>query len=372
MVDRDTSARLMARALELAERGWGRVQPNPMVGAVLAQEGEVVGEGWHAEFGGPHAEIAALEAAGERARGATMYVSLEPCAHDGKTPPCTRAILSAGVSALVYGANDPHPRAAGGAALLRAAGLVVQGPVAAPEVRAQNAAFFHAFGSDRPFVALKLAVSLDGRLGRPGEETPVTGAEARAAVHTLRAGYGAIVVGSGTALADDPELTARGDVVPAAPPVRAVLASRCALDPSAKLFASGAPGSAWVFCAPDADPTLRRGLEERGARVVPVAAGDDGLNLRAVLTALGEHPVQSVLFEGGGRVAGSLLAADLVDRLHLFVAPRIFGPDGVPAVAGPGLPLTDPGGTGRGWRVTGLRPRGSDVEIVWDRVRGEG
>lgn len=372
------------RACELAERGWGRVGPNPMVGAVVVRDGVAVGEGWHAEYGGPHAEVVALRAAGEAARGADLYVSLEPCAHHGKTPPCTEAILAAGVARLIYGAADPDPRAGGGARLLRERGVLVEGPAAPERVRALNAPFFHAFEAERPFLALKLAVSLDGKLGRAGEETPVTGPAARAAALDLRAGYDAILVGANTARVDDPALTARGSVRPLRPPVRAVLDTGATLDPaSALLAAAEADGPAWVFAAEDAPAARERALASAGARVVRVPRASSGLSLPDVLAELAAHGVHAVLCEGGGILAASLLEAGFVDRLHLFLAPVRFGPAGVPAfpaalgAASPpsgSAPARDrpaaaiPPGTGGAWRVTRLRAHGPDVEVVWDRV----
>ncbi|HVH13374.1 MAG TPA: bifunctional diaminohydroxyphosphoribosylaminopyrimidine deaminase/5-amino-6-(5-phosphoribosylamino)uracil reductase RibD, partial [Longimicrobium sp.] len=207
------------RAIELAWRGWGRVAPNPLVGCVIVRDdGEVVGEGWHSEYGQAHAEVEALRAAGEAARGATAYVSLEPCSHHGKTPPCTDALIAAGVRSVVFGGFDPNPRARGGAEVLRAAEIDVAGGVEEAAVRDQNAVFFHAHspaGADRPFVALKLAMSLDARIAdRDGGSVWITGPEARAETHRLRAGYDAVAVGIGTARADDPQLTVRDIPVP--------------------------------------------------------------------------------------------------------------------------------------------------------------
>ncbi len=370
----------MDLACELAERGWGRVEPNPMVGAVVVRDGAVLGEGWHAEFGAPHAEIVALERAGAGARGADLYVSLEPCAHHGKTPPCTDAILAAGVARVVYGAADPHPRAGGGAAALRERGVKVEGPVAPERVRALNAAFFHRFESARPFVALKLAVSLDGRLGRRGEETRVTGPLARAAALDLRAGYDAVMVGAITARVDDPALTARGSIRPRHPPVRAVLDSDAALDSGAALLGAGADdGPAWVFVAQDAPGARVRALADAGARVVGVPRAPSGLSLEDVLAAFAAHGVRSVLCEGGGVLAASLLQARLVDRLHLFLAPVRYGPEGVPAfpesasaeARGADRARVGSGAIGLGpgdaWRVPRLRAHGPDAEVVWDR-----
>jgi len=207
--------RYMRRALELAEAGWGHVHPNPLVGAVVVRDGVVVGEGYHTAFGAPHAEVEALRAAGERARGSTVYVTLEPCAHHGKTPPCTDALLTAGAARVVYAAEDPGQDAGGGGAVLAARGVDVSAGVERAAARRQNAAFFHALERRRCYVALKYGMSLDGRLARgAGQRTVVTGPESHAQVHRLRAGFDAIMVGGETARVDDPLLTARGDIEP--------------------------------------------------------------------------------------------------------------------------------------------------------------
>ena len=353
----------MARALALAVRGWGRVQPNPMVGAVIVRDGGVVGEGWHEAFGGEHAEVVALRDAGDAARGADLYVTLEPCAHHGKTPPCTDAIVAAGIRRVIFGAADPHPRAAGGARSLAERGVAVEGPVATDAVRAQNAAFFHRLAGHGPFVALKLALSLDGKLGLKGEETRVTGAEAREAALDLRAGFDAILVGAGTARVDDPELTARGSVRPRTPPIRAVADTEARLATDARLLRAGG-GPVWVFVAEDAEGPHRERLERAGARVVPVPRAPGGLRIASILDAFAAAGAGAVLCEGGGRLAGSILRDRLAHRLHVFLAPRVFGARGVPA-----FPLgEDDAGTGVAWRVTRLARRGDDAEIVWDRA----
>jgi diaminohydroxyphosphoribosylaminopyrimidine deaminase / 5-amino-6-(5-phosphoribosylamino)uracil reductase len=203
----------MRRALELARRGWGQVRPNPMVGAVVVREGRVVGEGWHTAYGSAHAEVEAIRAAGSETRGATLYVSLEPCSHHGRTPPCTDAVREAGIARLVFAASDPNPLARGGAEILREHGVEVWGGVLEEEARELNAAFFHRFGADgsRPWVELKLALSLDARVADlEGRSAWITGPDSREEVHRLRAGHDAVAVGIGTALADDPLLTVRG------------------------------------------------------------------------------------------------------------------------------------------------------------------
>mgnify|MGYP001264638079 CR=1 FL=1 len=354
----------MRRALELAERGWGRVHPNPLVGAVVVRDGEVVGEGFHGEYGGPHAEVVALAAAGERARGGTLYVTLEPCAHHGKTPPCTEAVLAAGIARVVYGAEDPNPVARGGAARLAARGVEVVGGIEREAVRVQNAAFFHAVERRTTFVALKYALSLDARLSEePDRPTGVTGQAARAEVHRLRAGFDGIMVGIGTALADDPLLTVRGDVQPRRPPVRLVVDTEARLPPGSRLASTTREVPVWLFCAEDSPSERRAALEQAGVRVLPVPRGSSGLRLDAVLERLWAEDVRSVLCEGGGRLGASLLAQDRVQRLFLFYAPRLFGEPGPPA-----FPGTFPADVARGWELRRVSDIGGDALLLLDRI----
>ena len=270
----------MERALELAERGRGTTHPNPVVGAVVVRDGEVVGEGWHERKGGPHAEVAALAAAGERARGATLYVTLEPCAHHGSTPPCTRTVIDSGVAKVVAGSLDPNPEAAGGFDLLRAAGVEVE-HADSFAARAQNEAWRKWITQQRPFVVLKLAQTLDGRLTVPGTRW-VSNEASRRRVHELRAQVDAVAVGMGTVRADDPRLTARG-----------VEAAR---QPRRLVFGAG-PSELEVRSGP---------LDEE-------------------LRTLAAEGVQSLLLEGGPTLATSFLRAGLVDKVMLFVAPRVAG-----------------------------------------------
>ncbi len=323
----------MLRALELAERGWGRVQPNPLVGAlVVAATGEIIGEGYHQEYGGPHAEVYALRNAGAAARDSTLYVTLEPCSHQGQTPPCTEAILRAGISHVVFGAHDPNPKASGGAEQLRAAGVQVSGPIAELIVQRQNAIFFHAHQRQRPFVTLKLAVSLDGRIAATrGARTPITGEQAQLEVHRLRAGYDAIMVGSGTALTDDPLLTVRGPLMPPRAPQRVVLDSMLRLPLTSQLLRTVEAAPLQVFCEAEADPIRRAALERAGARVTPVPRLNNGLDLEVVLGILWEQGVRSVFCEGGARLAGALARAGRLDRFQIFIAPTLLGADAVNA-----------------------------------------
>jgi len=351
----------MQRALALAWGGWGRVAPNPLVGALVVRDGAVVGEGFHAEFGGPHGEVLALVAAGERARGADLVVTLEPCAHHGKTPPCTDAILAAGIRRVVFGARDADPVAAGGAEVLRRAGVEVQGGVLEADARAQNALFFHRFaGRGRPFVALKLAVSLDARIAdRHGRSRWVSGPAARDFVQWLRAGFDALAVGGGTAKADDPSLTVRGTVQPSRPPLRVVLDRRAELPPTAALVRTAREVPTLALLGRDAPPAAGEALRAAG---VAVAAADGPAEAMAALAGRG---VASVLVEGGGVVAGRLLAAGVVDRLYLVVAPLWLGEEGVAAF--PGVPAPAIEEVAR-WRTVERRALDDDTLLVLDRT----
>lgn len=323
----------LERAREIARGGWGRVYTNPMVGCVLVRDGEVVAEGFHEAFGGPHAEIVALERALSGAEGATAYVSLEPCNHHGKTPPCSKALVDAGVRRVVYGAADPGTDSGGGGDALREAGVDVVGPVwSAERARAENPAFMHLARHETPFMALKLAMSLDARIAATaGAPTRITGAEAEREVHRLRTGFDAILVGAGTARADDPRLTAR--LVPAGhrPARRIVLSPEADLSPDAALFDDVREAPVHVFCRLDASELAIERLEEAGAHVHPVADVDGRLDLDAVAGASWELGIRSILCEGGSRLAGSLLLERRVHRFYLFVAPTTLGAAGVPA-----------------------------------------
>jgi diaminohydroxyphosphoribosylaminopyrimidine deaminase/5-amino-6-(5-phosphoribosylamino)uracil reductase len=274
----------LERALELAERGRGTTHPNPVVGAVVVRDGEVVGEGWHERKGGPHGEVVALDQAGDRAQGATLYVTMEPCTHHGSTPPCTEAVLAAGIARVVAGSLDPNPRAGGGLERLRAAGVDVE-HADLFEARAQNEAWRTWVSLRRPFVTYKAAATLDGRLTIPGERW-ISGEESRRLVHELRAASDAVAVGMGTVHADAPELTAR-DVEAARQP-RRIAFGRAPLPD-------------------DSDLELRMG---------PVAEE---------LAQLADEGVQSLLLEGGPRLAAAFLRKDLVDKLLVFVAPKLAG-----------------------------------------------
>lgn len=362
----------LERARQLARRGWGRVHPNPMVGCVLVRDGAVVGEGYHREFGGPHAEVVALEEAGPLAEGATVYVTLEPCNHQGKTPPCAPALVAAGVRRVVYGVDDPGTVSSGGARTLRRGGVEVTGPVWSPaEARAENPVFFHAARADTPWVALKLAMTLDGCVAAgPGVRTRITGKEVQREVHRLRSGFDAVMVGSGTTRVDDPLLTVRLAPQGRVPPRRLVLDSRGSLSPTAALFQDATDAPVHLFTGPGAPRERLKRLERAGAAVHPVrgdAHGTDGLDLGAVLEVCREMGVSSILCEGGARLAASLLRERRVHRLYLFVAPFTLGASGVKAFP--------PDADAFDWKdfLPVLPPvrYGRDTLMVLDRMDGE-
>lgn len=350
----------MARALELAWRGWGRVQPNPLVGAVVLGNGSVLGEGWHAEYGDAHAEAAALAAAGPAARGATVVVTLEPCAHQGKQPACTGAIIAAGVSRVVVALADPHPVARGGADRLREAGIEVEMGLMARSASAQNAIFLHNLREPgRPFVALKLATTLDGRIADiNGNSRWISGPEARAYVHWLRAGYDAIGVGGVTARADDPSLTVRGSRQPRHSPLRVIFAADGDLPASLTVARTARTLPTLAIVAPNARPERIAAAETHGVEVLRAP------DLAAALRHLRERGVGSLLVEGGGRLAGALLSEGLVDRYYWVQSPFWLGAGAVPATAG--LPATPLGEAAR-WTVTDRRGLGEDTLLVVDR-----
>jgi len=366
----DRDRRWMDRALDLAERGWGRVEPNPMVGAVVVRGDRVVGEAYHREFGDAHAEVLALEEAGEAARGATLYVTLEPCTHHGKTPPCTDAILRAGVSRVVIGCRDPHREAGGGARELRRRGLQVRTDVRGERARAQIARFLWRELTGRTWVDLKYGLSLDARIARrEGEQTRVTGEESAEEVHRLRAGHDAILVGRRTAAVDDPLLTARGTPSPRVPAVRIVVDAELRLPAAGRLAETAGDVPVWVLAGRGAPEGRRSDLEDRGVRVVELPTGEPGrVDLEAAVTFLSGEGVGSVLVEGGGRIGASLLAGGHVHRMHLFYAPRIFGEEGVPAFPGP-APAGSAGEAGEqaGWMVERRAGYGEDTLVVLDR-----
>jgi diaminohydroxyphosphoribosylaminopyrimidine deaminase/5-amino-6-(5-phosphoribosylamino)uracil reductase len=334
----------MRRALALARRAEGRTFPNPAVGAVVLRGDRVLATGFTRPPGGPHAEVVALAAAlrrhGARSlRGACLAVTLEPCSHTGRTPPCTDAIIAAGIGRVWVGTEDPFPMVGGrGLEELRRAGIRVETGILAGECRRHHRGFLSVHERGRPFVTLKLAATLDGRIATArGESRWITGEAARRFVHRLRARTDAVMVGSGTVLADDPALTARraGRVVHR--PVAIVVDSRLRVPPRARLFREARAGRALVLTARGADPRRRRALEAAGARIVAVRRRAAGLDLAAALHALGREGITTLLVEGGAGLAAALLRAGLVDELHWLVAQRLLGGDGRPALASLGV-----------------------------------
>jgi diaminohydroxyphosphoribosylaminopyrimidine deaminase/5-amino-6-(5-phosphoribosylamino)uracil reductase len=350
----------MRRALDLALTGWGRVAPNPLVGAVVLADGRVVGEGFHAEYGGPHAEVAALGAAGPAARGATLVVTLEPCAHQGKTPPCTDAVIAAGVRRVVAAVRDPDPVARGGAGVLRQAGVEVEIGLLAEQAAALVAPFlFTRRNAQRPFVALKLATSIDGRIAdATGRSQWISGPEALNFVQWLRAGFDAIAVGGTTALRDNPRLTVRGNVTPRRPPVRVVFDRRAMLNPGVALVETARKVPTWVVASHEAPAPNVAILEASGVRVFRPATLAEGLSM------LRAEGIESVLCEGGGALGSKLLVDGLVDRLYWVQSPVWLGEEAVPAF--PGVPAYVLGQAPR-WIAVERRALGPDTLLVLDR-----
>jgi len=312
----------MRRALRLALKGRGRVSPNPLVGAVVVRRGRVVGEGAHLQLGGPHAEVHAFASAGPQSRGATLYVTLEPCAHQGRTPPCTEAVLGAGIRRVVCALEDPDPRVQGkGIARLRAAGIQVEVGLGREEAERQNAAYLKHRRTGRPLVILKLAQSLDGRIATAGGDTRwISGEQARTLVHRWRSWTDAVMAGAGTVIADDPRLDVR--LVRGRSPRPLVVDGRLRVSPAAQVF--GRPGA--VLITADAAPAKkRRAFEDRGVEVWAFPARQGQLDLGQVLARAGSEGITSVLLEGGGQLAAAALAARAVDQVRLFVAPLLVG-----------------------------------------------
>lgn len=316
----------MLRALELAERGRGHVEPNPLVGAVLARGDRIVGEGWHRQFGEAHAEVNALDAAGDAARGATLYVTLEPCCHHGKTPPCTEAVIRAGVSRVVAAVADPYPQVSGqGAAQLRAAGILVDIGLCDAEARRQNAPYRKLLTTGRPYVHAKWAMTLDGKIAtRTGDSKWITNETSRRKVHGLRGRMDGILVGIGTALVDDPLLTAR----PAGPRVacRVLLDSKARLPLTAQLARTAHETPTLIVVSPTAPAERIAALRRSGCEiVVPSPEHEGSPRLLALLDELGKRRWTNLLVEGGSDVLGRFLDAAAIDEVHAFIAPRLIG-----------------------------------------------
>ncbi len=317
--------RYMALALRLARRGLGNVWPNPAVGCVIVKDGRMIGRGWTQPGGRPHAETVALEQAGAGSRGATAYVSLEPCSHHGETPPCAEALIAFGVARVVAAVEDPDPRVRGqGLEKLRAAGIEVEAGTLGDAAESLNAGFFSRVRRGRPLVAMKLATSLDGRIATAtGHSQWITGQDARAWGHYLRAGYDAILTGMGTVIADNPSMTCRLPGMAGLSPVRVVLDGQGRLDPETALAASADEVPVWRYCASGVEATMT------GVKTITVPMGEDGLDLAAVLSDLSARGITRLLVEAGARLSGAFLRAKLVDRLYWFRAPMVLGGDGL-------------------------------------------
>lgn len=356
-----SASALMARAFSLAERGRATVSPNPLVGCVLARDGDIVGEGWHQRAGAPHAEIVALAEAGERARGAVAYVTLEPCDHTGRTAPCTQALIAAGVSRVVAALEDPHPLAGGGARTLRAAGVDVDFGLGRDTALRQNAVFLHGLREQRPYVILKAAVSLDGRIAAAdGTSRWLTGDRARERAHRQRAEVDAVAVGSGTVLEDDPRLTVRLPDYSGRQPLRVVLDARGRTPISAAVLDRAAPTVVYTGSEAAARP-----LRAAGAEVQVVSpAPDGGVDLLEVLGRLWERGVRSVLVEGGAAVTGSFIGLGHFERLTVHVAPLFLGSAGLPLLRGGPATLGD----AERFSLGDVETVGSDVILTLDRA----
>ncbi|WP_394837769.1 bifunctional diaminohydroxyphosphoribosylaminopyrimidine deaminase/5-amino-6-(5-phosphoribosylamino)uracil reductase RibD [Pendulispora rubella] len=345
----------MRRALEEGHKG--HPSPNPHVGALVVKDGAIVGVGFHARAGEVHAEGAALASAGEKAEGATVYITLEPCNHFGKTPPCTDAIIAAKVARVVIGCADPNPNVAGGGIdRLRAAGIEVTTFVCEAEAQRLIAPWGKYVTQGLPYVSLKLALSLDGRIAtRSGASKWVTGPDARARVHALRAQHDAVAIGIGTALADDPRLTVRDSV--GASPVRIVFDTKLRLPPASRLVETAVDVQTWVICNADASTAAEETLTSRGVEVLRAPSSAEGrIDVAAALRLLAARSIVTLMVEGGAELAGSFLASRLADELHAFLAPSLLGPRGRPGAvdwAGPATPADAPHIAEPTWELVG-------------------
>ena len=359
--------RFMRAALTLGQRGQGRTWPNPAVGCLIVKDGLVIGRGVTAPSGRPHAETQALAQAGEGARGATAYVTLEPCNHHGQTPPCSMALIEAGVARVVIAHDDPDPRTAGqGIARLRDAGISVTTDIAAPEAAQAHAGFFMRVTRGRPLVHLKLATTLDGRIATAsGESRWITGPEARRMTHVMRGYHDAVMIGAATARADDPDLTLR-DIGSPHQPLRVILSRRLDLPRGGRLQASIAKAPLWLVHGQDAPHEACAYWGEAGAHLISLAQSQGGhLELNAALQALGDAGLTSVFCEGGGALAAGLLSVDLVDRLSVFSAGSLIGAEGKPALGA--LGISELAAAPRFSRLT-HRAVGADILSQWSRV----
>ena len=362
-------ARYMQLALTLGRRGLGRTWPNPAVGAVVVKDGVIVGRGWTQPGGRPHAEPEALKRAGEAARGATLYVTLEPCSHVGKSPPCVDAVIGSGIARVVSAIEDPNPDVGGrGHAKLRAAGISVDVGLGAMEAARDHAGHFRRIRDKRPHVILKLAVSADDKIGAAGRKpVAITGEAARTCVHLLRAQCDAILVGIGTVLADDPVLTCRLPGMEALSPVRVVLDRALRLPGTSRLVHSARETPLWVMTSDFAEAPAAMKLGAAGAQVIRVAAtsAPPGLDLAEMLHALSDKCISRLMVEGGARVASSFVSADLVDEVWLLRGPDAVGADGIPALDA--LPLSALTGS-PALKLRASESVGKDILTIYERA----
>lgn len=352
----------MGQALELALQGRGLTSPNPMVGAVLVRDGRVVGQGFHRYGHRKHAEVWALEQAGDHARGATLYVTLEPCCHQGRTGPCCRSIVDSGIARVVMAMRDPNPLVAGkGLEWLTSAGLEVTTGVRENEARRLNEAYAKYISCRKPFVTVKVGATLDGRIAAgSGPPQWITSPESRQRVHRMRLEADAILVGIGTVLQDDPNLTDRSGRPRTRPLLRVVLDSRLRLPPDSRLASTRSQGDIIVFCGSPPDPERRRKLEQAGIEVIPTAATGGRIPWGPVLEELGRRQVLGLLVEGGGKINLDALRGRVIDKLVCFLAPRILGGAAVAMFGGPGFPGLDQAP----WLAfSGVEPIGPDLMI---------
>lgn len=360
--------RFMQLALSLGRRGHGRTWPNPAVGAVVVKDGVIVGRGWTQPGGRPHAEPEALNRAGEAARGATLYVTLEPCSHFGKSPPCADAIIAAGIARVVSAIEDPNPEVAGqGHAKLRAAGITVDIGLCGAEAAHDHAGHFRRVRDKRPHVILKLAVSADDKIGiAGGKPVAITGEAAKARVHLLRAQCDAILVGIGTVRADDPLLTCRLSGMSARSPVRVVLDRALRLPGASRLVHSARETPLWVIASELAEASAATKLGAAGAQVIRIAPdASPGLDLAAVLHALADKGITRLMVEGGAKVASSFVSADLADEIWLLRGPEPIGPGGIAALDA--LPLTSITQSPR-FSVRASESLGNDTLTIYERA----
>jgi diaminohydroxyphosphoribosylaminopyrimidine deaminase/5-amino-6-(5-phosphoribosylamino)uracil reductase len=363
----DDDLRFMQLALTLGRRGLGRTWPNPAVGSLVVKDGVVLGRAWTNEGGRPHAETQALAQAGAGARGATLYVTLEPCSHHGKTPPCADAILEAGIGRVVSAMDDPNPKVAGqGHARIRAAGLALDVGLCADEARRDHAGHIRRITEGRPHVTLKLALSADEKIGASGRRPfQITGEEVRTRVHMFRAQSDAILVGVGTALADNPQLNCRLPGMEPRSPVRVIVDRHLRLPPSGYLAKTARKHPLWVFSGSSAEASRAALLSAEGAEIIHVADSGRGVDLAAVLKELGRRGVTRLMVEGGARVAASFVEAGLADEVWLYRGPVTIGADGVAALDG--LPLTAVTQSPH-YRVRATEMLGPDQLTIYERT----